>query len=57
MPDRTHKSLRAMIEAVGCYGCEMWAIYDQGKNVLFSMEMHYSKKKCEVLRKDRKQNR
>jgi hypothetical protein len=45
-----------MREAVGCYGYEMWAIYDQGKNVLFSMEMHYSKKKCKVLRKDRIQN-
>jgi hypothetical protein len=45
-----------MIGTVGCYGCEMWAIYDKGKNVLFSMEMNYSKKKCKVLRKDKIQN-
>jgi hypothetical protein len=45
-----------MTERAGCYGCKMWAIYKKGKNVLFNMEMHYSKKKCKVLRKDRIKN-
>ena len=45
-----------MIETVGCYGCEMWAIYETGTNVIFNMEMHYLKKKCEVLRKEIIQN-
>jgi hypothetical protein len=64
MPDTNHKSISnmakkrisAMIETVGCYRCEMWATYKKGENVLFNMEMHYSKKKCRVLRKDRVQN-
>jgi hypothetical protein len=59
MADKNHKSISnmakksisAMTETVGCYRCEMWAIYEKGENVLFNMEMHYSKKEVQSIKK------